>query len=258
MSQRLLGHDVMLIRSGWFHVNTQASCQYDAIYFTGLLQTRGMRMLQVQTSYKFSFSANLLFLLCICTQVQLYQSHKHPVPTYFHRANPHGEILSMTSPDYHLKIKSSNDSVLLSETATLKVQPEILFSKDKEIVSVVWTEIKDASLEDFVGFYCPPTDVATKYLDYIPVIETGPSYKAGHGNFKVTVYNMRVPCEFRYYRYDKEHAQLVARSNLLRFHGGHSLPLQGHISLTGNPKEMRVMWLSGSGKVENLIRVESF
>ena len=65
----------------------------------------------------------------------------------------------------------------------------------------------------------------------------------------MTVYNMRVPCEFRYYKYKGEHAQLVVKSNVVRFSGGSSTPLQGHLSLAGNPTEMKVMWMSGSGEL---------
>lgn len=190
-----------------------------------------------------------LLLFFILGKVQHCQSHKHAVPTYFHRVNADGSAMSVTSPNYPLRIKSSNDYLpQLTGRVVFKVEPEVTFNKDKDIVSVTWSGITEASCGDFIGFYCPPTDSVRRYLDYIPVNETGDGYKHGQGSFKVTVYNMRVPCEFRYYKYKGEHAQLAARSNELRFHNGASVPLQGHISLTGIPTEMKIMWTSSSGK----------
>ena len=35
----------------------------------------------------------------------------------------------------------------------------------------------------------------------------------------------------------------------MSFEGGAEIPLQGHLSLTGDPTEMRVMWVSGTSKL---------
>jgi len=41
---------------------------------------------------------------------------------------------------------------------------------------------------------------------------------------------------------------LVVRSPILLFKGGSDIPLQGHLALTGDPTEMRIMWVSGTGR----------
>ena len=61
---------------------------------------------------------------------------------------------------------------------------------------------------------------------------------------QVTVFNMRTSCEFRYYQERSIH---VATSNVLEFKGGVYAPLHGHLTLTGDPTQMRVMWVSGTG-----------
>ena len=58
------------------------------------------------------------------------------------------------------------------------------------------------------------------------------------------MYNMRTSCEFRYYHKSYIH---IATSNVLKFKGGIYAPLQGHLALTGDPTQMRVMWVSGTG-----------
>ena len=106
--------------------------------------------------------------LVLCVFVQACQS-RHPVPTYFHRLNPNGSVLSVTSSEYHLKITSYDNNMLSTETetlnsATLKASPDVIFNKEKEAVSVTWAGVSEASWQDFVGFYCPPTDAVTRYL----------------------------------------------------------------------------------------------
>ena len=54
---------------------------------------------------------------------------------------------------------------------------------------------------------------------------------------------MRTNCEFRYYEDTYIH---VATSTPLAFKGGIYAPLQGHLAVTGEPTEMRVMWVSGT------------
>ena len=71
-----------------------------------------------------------------------------------------------------------------------------------------------------------------------------PCCGTGCGWYTVVVYNTRTTCEFRYYQESYIH---VATRNELTFKGGSYAPL--HIGHTGDPTQMRVMWVSGTGKV---------
>ncbi|KAJ7392369.1 hypothetical protein OS493_012029 [Desmophyllum pertusum] len=88
----------------------------------------------------------------------------------------------------------------------------------------------------------PENDQSDHYLDYFYVTESA-SYASEYGWNQVAVYNMRTSCQFRYYQKSYIH---VSTSNLLEFKGGIDVPLQGHIALTGDPSQMRVMWVSGT------------
>ena len=58
---------------------------------------------------------------------------------------------------------------------------------------------------------------------------------------------MRSDCIFKYYRSTAFNSQLVVSSEKLTFVGGSAAPLQGHIAMTEQPTEMRVLWNSGEG-----------
>lgn len=113
------------------------------------------------------------------------------------------------------------------------------------IVNVTWQNIINPQEKDFIAFYCPVDDSPTHYLDYF-FVTVSKTWSLGYGGKQVTVYNMRTNCVFKYFR-SIGYSQLVTVSNELSFTGAAIAPLQGHIALTGNPSEIRVMWTSGKG-----------
>ncbi|KAJ7315654.1 hypothetical protein OS493_038408, partial [Desmophyllum pertusum] len=138
------------------------------------------------------------------------------------------------------RLTQANRSALHWEwiTLTLKVTPSLV--ENGATVNVSWSGIPRPNKTDFIAFYCPENDQSDHYLDYFYVTESA-SYASGYGWNQVAVYNMRTSCQFRYYQKSYIH---VATSNLLEFKGGIDVPLQGHIALTGDPSQMRVMWVS--------------
>ena len=165
----------------------------------------------------------------------------HAVPTYFKRINPDGTVVDAGDPQTRVKFTYPIREYLTPD-ASLKVNPSLV--ENGAAVNVSWSGISLPSETDFIAFYCPANDEADHYLDYFYVTDSA-SYASGYGWKQVTVYNMRTNCEFRYYQKSYVH---VATSNSLQFKGGIDAPLQGHIALTGDPSQMRVMWVSGSGK----------
>ena len=116
------------------------------------------------------------------------------------------------------------------------------------MITVMWKNIKSPSETDFIAYYCPFDDNPNHYLDIIYIKESL-TWKQGYGHYKVQVFNMRSECIFKYYRDTTTSSQLVATSDKLSFVGGAATPLQGHIAMTEQPTEMRVMWNSGEGIV---------
>lgn len=165
----------------------------------------------------------------------------HAVPTYFKRINPDGSLVNADDPQTRVKFAFPVRDYF-TDNATLKVTPSLV--ENGATVNVSWSGIPRPNKTDFVAFYCPENDQSDHYLDYFYVTESA-SYASGYGWNQVAVYNMRTSCQFRYYQKSYIH---VATSNLLEFKGGIDVPLQGHIALTGDPSQMRVMWVSGTGK----------
>ena len=166
---------------------------------------------------------------------------RHAVPTYFKRLNPDGSVVDADDPQNRIKFAHPIREHFMPN-ATLKVSPSLV--ENGAAVNVSWSGVTLPSNLDFIAFYCPENDQPEHYLDYFYVTDSA-SYASGYGWRMVNVYNMRTKCEFRYYQPTYVH---VATSNLLQFKGGIYVPLQGHIALTGDPSQMRVKWVSGTGK----------
>ena len=180
----------------------------------------------------------VVFFLCAFSGAEA-KGH-HEVPTYFKRINHDGSLVDAANPQTRVKFLHPIQSDFSTGT-TLEVNPSVV--ENGATVNVSWSGIKQPNETDFVAFYCPKDDPFDHYLDYFYVTES-PSYVSGFGWWQVTVYNMRTSCEFRYYHKSYIH---IATSNVLKFKGGIYAPLQGHLALTGDPTQMRVMWVSGTG-----------
>lgn len=174
--------------------------------------------------------------------------HDHPIPTYFGRVHPNGTTVDAKNPANRLKLNFVPKMSALDPGAVLKVSPSSEI-QNGQTVSVAWSGVSSPSAKDVVILYCPPDVDPNHYLDFVEVssIET---YAKGYGEFQVVLWNLRKECQFGYYRNDN-YTLLVTKSDVLTFEGGAEVPLQGHIALTGNPTEMRVMWVSGSSKLCN-------
>lgn len=166
----------------------------------------------------------------------------HAVPTYFKRINPDGSLVD--AGNLKTRVEFANPTRRdFSTGAILEVNPSLV--ENSATVNVSWSGIQMPNSTDIIAFYCPEEDHPDHYLDLFYVTDS-PSYVFGYGWRQVTVHNMRTSCEFRYYQ--EKHIQ-VATSNVLEFKGGKNAPLQGHLALTGDPTQMRVMWVSGTGKI---------
>ena len=193
-------------------------------------------------------------LVVSCLLLGLFSSEAkkgHPVLTYFRRSNSEGVILDVRDLRNHINF-THPIVTKFAPAATLKVSPELV--ANGELVNVSWSGIPQSEKSDFIAFYCPDDAEASQYLDYFYVTVSA-NYASGYGWNQVNVYNMRTSCEFRYYQKNYIH---VATSNLLKFKGGVDAPLQGHIALTGDPTQMRVMWVSGTGRFSEIKIVSTF
>ncbi len=120
--------------------------------------------------------------------------------------------------------------------------------KNSQYVTVTWNGIKNTTANDIIVLYCPESAGDNQYIDYFTA-DVSPTYIQGNGEFSVQLTNLRTNCEMRYFRFvSKDVQEYVTRSNIIMFEGGPEQPLQVHLALTGNPTQMRVMWVSGTGE----------
>ena len=193
--------------------------------------------------------ATMSLAVAICLQLLWFVSvnckHDHPIPTYFGRVHPNGTIVDAKNPANRLKLNFSPKPVSLDQGAVLKVSPSSDIDNGEE-VKVTWSGVTSPSAKDVVILYCPPDAEPDRYLDFMYVSSIA-TYSKGYGEFEVRLWNLRKECQFGYYRNDN-YTLLVAKSDVLTFKGGAEIPLQGHLALTGDPTEMRVMWVSGLSK----------
>ena len=179
--------------------------------------------------------------------------HDHPVPTYFGKLHPNGTIVDARNPASKLRFSFPLKPITTQDSgAVLKVSPSLEIKNGAE-VNVMWYGVTLPNKKDVVGLYCPPDAEPDLYLDYVNVSSIA-TYSKGYGEFGVRLWNLRKDCVFRYYRIGN-YSMLVVQSNVVTFEGGAEIPLQGHLSLTGNPTEMRVMWVSGLSKLCNFCKV---
>ena len=189
--------------------------------------------------------AKVVFCLQLLWFASIDCKHDHPIPTYFGRVHPNGTIVDARNPENRLKLNFPPKPTCLDPGAVLKVSPSSNIDNGAE-VTVMWSGVSSPSAKDVVILYCPPDAEPDHYLDFIYVSSIS-SYTKGYGEFAVRLWNLRKECQFGYYRNDN-YTLVVAKSEVLTFKGGAEIPLQGHLALTGNPTEMRVMWVSGSSK----------
>lgn len=171
--------------------------------------------------------------------------HNHPVPTYFGRLHPDGTVVDATNPANRLKFNFRPKPSALDGVASLTVSPSSEI-ENGQMVKVAWSNVSAPTATDVVILLCPPEAGPEHYLDFVHV-NSSETYTKGYGEFEVRLWNMRKECQFRYYRNDN-YSVLVVRSPILLFKGGSDIPLQGHLALTGDPTEMRIMWVSGTGR----------
>lgn len=175
----------------------------------------------------------------------------HPVPTYFWRRHENGTLVDRSSPNFYAEIKDIPvvTNILTNDATNVKLQAWPDSVKNGEKLTVLWSHHTNRQSKDFIAFYCPYYDNLNHYLDWF-YISSIPGYEKGYGHAEHHVYNMRAPCVYRLFRQvwktkTTYYYSLAATSNLVKFaDGGPYAPTQGHISLTNNPTEMRVMWVS--------------
>lgn len=127
--------------------------------------------------------------------------------------------------------------------------------KNGEKITILWSYLTNHQPKDYVAYYCPYYDNVNHYLDWFYLKDVAGGTDKSYGHAQLHIFNMRGPCIFKLFRQvwknpQSYYYQLAATSNLVKFDNGDNIaPTQGHISLTNDPTEMRVLWVSAEGEV---------
>ena len=169
-----------------------------------------------------------------------------PRASFFGIRHPNGTYVDVDGPAYTEINNQPWINAAPDDASSIKLEVWPSTVKSGELVTVLWQGVKDPQEKDYIAYYCPFYDAVPRhYIDYFYVgYATG--WQKGYGHYQVRVYNMRQSCVFKYYRRTPKANVLSATSNKLDFaDGGPEAPTHGHIAMTNDPTQMRVMWVSG-------------
>jgi len=107
-------------------------------------------------------------------------------------------------------------------------------------ITISWKGIIGPTIEDWIGIFTP---IESNRVYTSIWANVSKSWKKGQGEVHALLLNMREDYIVRYMRGNGDKAQIITISNVLKVNPEY--PMQGHLSYTHDPTEMRVMWVSG-------------
>jgi hypothetical protein len=151
----------------------------------------------------------------------------------------------------------------LAQEITLAVAPTLLTPTNNQ-VGIKWAGVLNASEYDFVAIYSPSTSGLENELGWFLTSEVDSQFASGSGSTVLPLINMRTDFVLRFWKaYDgKPNGDgnstrrapfpttnntafaLEATSQIIAFENPNTAN-QGHLALTTNETEMRIMWVSG-------------
>jgi hypothetical protein len=159
----------------------------------------------------------------------------------------------------------NNVNVEIDPSISLVASPTVL-KKSGESIVVNLKGVNKPSVNDVIALYSPANSdpVTTSPIKYISGDVFGKNYiQTGSASVKFRVVNLHTDFRFAFLRGVKQmyndwslfnRTAIVAYSNTANFEN-HLEPLQGHISLTGIPGQMKVHWAAGNTKTIQKLRI---
>jgi hypothetical protein len=122
----------------------------------------------------------------------------------------------------------------------------LVLTRSGQNVTVSWSGLPRPNVHDFVAFYSPANRPDLDYIGFKSVTQSI-GWQDGSGSLTFTMVNMRSSFNFRLWSCTSaKNCRAIATSNNVTF-ASLNEPQQGHLSLTRDPHEMRVMWVSLNG-----------
>eukprot|EP00297_Palpitomonas_bilix_P003231 CAMPEP_0113871810 /NCGR_PEP_ID=MMETSP0780_2-20120614/2852_1 /TAXON_ID=652834 /ORGANISM="Palpitomonas bilix" /LENGTH=571 /DNA_ID=CAMNT_0000857247 /DNA_START=277 /DNA_END=1992 /DNA_ORIENTATION=- /assembly_acc=CAM_ASM_000599 len=119
---------------------------------------------------------------------------------------------------------------------SIRLTPDTLPSSGSK-TTIAWSGVSSPSVHDKVIFYGVKSDNEKVLVGYVNVT-TSSSWKQGEGQYVLPLVNMRVPYLFEY----EAEGNVLANASLA--FDDFSEPLFRHLSLTNDPTEMTISWVT--------------
>jgi hypothetical protein len=115
-----------------------------------------------------------------------------------------------------------------------------------ENITVRWKNISPVSKYDWIGIFSP-TDSVKDHIGF-RYVSVCPFYLSGGCSFQFELLNMRESYQFRYVW---ANGTVAAVSNEVKVK--QNQPMQGHLQLTNEISQMRVMWVQGTSPTDSVV-----
>jgi len=143
-------------------------------------------------------------------------------------------------------IQIQNVQLNLDGNITLSASPKIL-TAPSEWVTVSWSGVREPTDQDWIGVFSPgDIDISRTAPVKYQFTSVSPSYTSGSGSIQFDILNMHADYIFLFFRNGTTFPVAAASSNRITFQNL-ELPLQGHLSLTGQLDQMRLSFTTGTG-----------
>ena len=129
----------------------------------------------------------------------------------------------------------------VAAAAELTVSPQVL-ARSGDTVTVAWSGVPNPAAGDWLALYSADNATYFVWTYAFPAAETSAVAVPDSGAMNFTVYNMRIPVQFRYYAAASEsHLDPpLLVSPVVTFAALLDEPTQVHVSVTANAGEMKV------------------
>jgi hypothetical protein len=110
---------------------------------------------------------------------------------------------------------------------------------------VKWHGVSSPNQTDFIAAFSPPHAYDNQTTIAQQQVNISSSWAKGMGVLKFPMLNMRLPYEFRYcWMFNETTVECNGSSNVVEVQADY--PMQGHLALTNDLSEIRVMWVSNT------------
>ncbi len=155
----------------------------------------------------------------------------------FTYADEHDHSSPLDSMNHQRKIKIDNSIVFTINTT--------LLARSGDAVTVTFSGVPSPTIQDFIGAFSP-NNMSTVPIRYKYATNSEGYLGTGSGQLTFNLVNQRSEYVLAFVRNSFEQPIVAAKTSEVTFKQGKIEPTAAHLSLTSNPKEMKLQWTSAT------------